>query len=73
MSCPSCASENQAEFAAEIVIHLEGLKNLDKPSVYVFPRILVCLRCGCSRFTVPNTELAFLGKGVTARGQSSSG
>lgn len=72
MSCPSCASENQAEFAAEVVIHFDGLKNLDKPGVFVFPRILVCLRCGCSRFTVGNTELALLGKGVTASGQSSS-
>jgi hypothetical protein len=58
MSCVSCASGNQAAFATEINIHFPGLKNVDKPSVFVFPKILVCLDCGYSRFTIPDTELA---------------
>ena len=60
MSCFSCASGNEAEFGAEVKIHFPGLKNLDKPGVFVFPKVLVCLNCGSSRFTTPETELALL-------------
>jgi hypothetical protein len=60
MSCLSCTSGNQAEFAAEINLHFPSLKNLDKPSVFVFPKVVVCLDCGCSLFAIPETELARL-------------
>ncbi len=60
MSCLTCTSGNQAEFPAEINIHFPSLKNLDKPSVFVFPKLLVCLDCGSSRFTILETELARL-------------
>jgi hypothetical protein len=50
MSCLLCGSSNEAELTAEMVIHFSGLKNLDK--------LLVCLNCGCSRFTVPQGKLA---------------
>ena len=46
MSCLSCGSKKQAEFPAEMLIHFRGLKNLDKPGVWVFPKLLVCLDCG---------------------------
>jgi hypothetical protein len=64
MSCMLCASGKEAEFNGEINIHFPGLKNLDKPTVWVFPKILVCLDCGFSRFTVPQTELALLARGT---------
>jgi len=32
MTCRICSSDNQAEFAAEMVIHFSGLKNLDNPA-----------------------------------------
>jgi len=57
MYCPSCASSRQAEFSAEINIHFCGLQDLDKPSVLVFPKVLVCLDCGLSRFTTAQAEL----------------
>ena len=60
MSCLLCRSGNFAEFSAEINLHFSGLKRLDKPSVLVFPRVLVCLDCGFSRFTTPETELDLL-------------
>jgi len=41
-----------------MVIHFSGLKNLDKPGVWVFEKLLVCLNCGGSKFTVPAKELA---------------
>jgi len=57
MYCPSCAAGRQAEFTAEVNIHFRGLQNLDQPGVLVFPNIFVCLDCGFSRFTIPETEL----------------
>jgi len=59
-SCQFCGSDNLAEFAAEMIIHFSGLKNLDKPGIMVFPRLLVCLDCGISCFTAPKSALALL-------------
>ena len=70
MSCELCASGNQAKFAAEINIHFTGLKKLNKPSVWVFPELLVCLDCGFSRFTVSESEVAMLARGTGAKGAS---
>jgi hypothetical protein len=67
MFCPSCPSDNQAEINSEMIIHFSGLKNLDNPGVWLFPRLLVCLDCGFSRFTVPETELPLLAKGAKRR------
>jgi hypothetical protein len=67
MSCPSCPSDNQAEIAAEMIIHFSGLKYLQNPGVWVSPKLLVCLDCGFSRFIVPETTLPLLAEGVPAR------
>ena len=48
------------EFSSEMVVHLGGLKNVDKSGVMLFPKVLVCLDCGFSQFTIPRTELALL-------------
>ena len=63
MSCLSCRSSNQAEFPAEMLIHFGGHKNLDKPGVWMFPRLLVCLDCGFLQSTVPAAELGLLTAG----------
>jgi hypothetical protein len=63
MSCLLCASANQGEFGTEILVHFPGLKNLDKPPLWVFPKLSVCLDCGFSRFTTPERELAILAGG----------
>ena len=60
MSCSVCASGNQAEFPAEMMLHFGGLKNLNKIPVWMFPTILICLECGFSQFIAPKTELALL-------------
>ena len=52
MICPSCQSHNQAEFTAEMIVRSPGPENLDKPGVWLFPKLSVCLDCGVSRFTV---------------------
>jgi hypothetical protein len=43
-----------------MIIHFSGLRNLDKPGVWAYPKLLVCLDCGFSRFTVPEAALAQL-------------
>ena len=69
MFCLLCGSGNEAEFAAEMLIHFNDLKNVDKPVVWLFPEVLVCMHCGFARFKVPATELALLtvSPRVTAR------
>lgn len=60
MSCLSCASDHQADFSAEMIVHVGGLKNLDSPGTWIFTKVSICLHCGCARFTVPEIELALL-------------
>jgi hypothetical protein len=62
MSCPSCASQNEAEFAAEIMIHLSGIQSVDDPGLLAFPKVLVCLDCGLSRFMTTDAQLRLLAK-----------
>jgi hypothetical protein len=68
MQCTSCDSENVSEFKGEIAIHLPGLKHLDRPPVWVFPDLLVCLNCGIAQFVVPEDELQLLTKRDAATG-----
>ena len=60
MSCPSCKSENRTEFSSEMILHIGGPQNVDKPGVWLFPKILVCPDCGFARFMVPVAELTLL-------------
>jgi hypothetical protein len=60
MACTFCGSERQGKFNAEIAIHFPGLHGLDKPIVWVFPQLLVCLNCGGAYFGIPEIELALL-------------
>jgi hypothetical protein len=56
MLCPSCHSGKIREYTAEINVHLPGMKGLNIPTVWVFPRVLVCLDCGHAEFMVPEDE-----------------
>jgi hypothetical protein len=60
------ALNNQREFSAEMGIPFPGLKNIDKPVVWVFTELVVCLDCGTTEFAVPEAELRILAKGDTA-------
>jgi len=66
MPCKSCGSANQSKFTGELCIHFPGLKNIDKPVVWVFPELVVCLDCGAAEFAVPEAELQLLAKGDSA-------
>lgn len=58
MACTGCHSPNQAEMNTEINIHYSGLAYPGDPGLFVFPRVIVCLDCGVSQFTVGEDELA---------------
>ena len=66
MSCKSCGSVSQKKFTAEMGIHFLGLEDIDKPVVWVFPEVVVCLACGTAEFAVPEAELRQLTKGDAA-------
>ncbi len=68
MTCKSCSSENQRRFNSEINVHFAGLKNLDKPPVFVFPQLLICLDCGFTEFALPEAGLLLLGEDVAVSG-----
>jgi len=61
MSCKLCASENLSRVATEIAIHLPGLST---PHVFLFPRVVVCMDCGFTEFSIPETELCGLRDGM---------
>lgn len=63
MSCKACTSENQTGLGTEIAIHLPGL---DTPHVFIFPMVVVCLDCGFTEFSIPETELRRLTKADSA-------
>jgi len=60
MQCTSCGSMSVDKFATEICIHFGGPKNIDRPHVFVFPEILICLDCGAAQFAVSPRELSLL-------------
>ena len=66
MPCKSCGSVNQRKFNSEMGIRPLGLKNIDKPVVWVFPELVVCLDCGTAEFAVPEPQLHHLAKGDAA-------
>lgn len=63
MSCQSCQSENVCTLSGEVAIHFPGLKGLDMPIVWVFPKIKVCFECGLAEFDIPESELRVLKTG----------
>jgi hypothetical protein len=64
MICQRCTSDSRRSFNSEIAIHFPGLNGLDKPIVWVFPRLAVCLACGSAEFIVPERELRVLVQGI---------
>jgi hypothetical protein len=68
--CKSCQSANESTFSGEFAIHFRGLEGLDKPIVWVFPEVQVCLNCGFAEFKVPERELSVLVHGTPVAGAS---
>jgi hypothetical protein len=68
MPCKECASANQRAFNGEVAVHFPGLEGLEKPIIWVFPKLVVCLHCGFTEFVVPQRELSVLVQGVPVEG-----
>jgi hypothetical protein len=68
MTCKRCRSDSHSVFNGETAIHFPGLKGLDKPIVWVFPKLAVCLECGFAEFTIPERELSVLATGEAVAG-----
>ena len=68
MACKGCGSENQKVFGGEVAIHFPGLASLEEPIVWTFPKLLICLQCGFTEFTVPERELSVLVHGKVVPG-----
>ena len=66
MLCPRCSSDKLSKFNAEINIHFPGWEGLDKPTVWIFPEIGACLKCGFAEFSIPENELRELAKQAAA-------
>ena len=70
MSCRTCRSEDQREFPAELNIHFPGPQNFQTPTVWAFPTLLVCLKCGFTEFFIADAEMRKLKKPKSAEAQS---
>jgi hypothetical protein len=47
-------------------IHFRDPENLADRNVFVFPKVLVCLGCGFTEFTLPENELRLLRENIAA-------
>jgi hypothetical protein len=70
MPCRACRSGHPIEFPAELNIHFPGPENFEKPTVWVFPRLLVCLNCGFTEFFIPEADVRRLKTRESAEEQS---
>jgi hypothetical protein len=61
--CKSCGAAGLGRFTTEVAIHV---RDINRPLVFVFPDIFVCLNCGkaefAADFAVPEDELRLLAK-----------
>ena len=58
--CKSCLGVSLKTFNGEMAMHFPGRAGLDKPIVWVFSTVAVCLNCGFTEFVVPPRELRVL-------------
>jgi hypothetical protein len=63
MACKECGSVRQKKLSAEINLHFPGIEGLDKPTVWVFPEVVVCLNCGFAKFSIQKPELRRIDEG----------
>ena len=66
--CKSCTGVNLKTFSGEVAIHFPGVDGLNKPIVWAFPKVSVCLTCGFTEFVVPERELRVLIEGKPVDG-----
>ena len=57
MSCGYCGSIKETELATEINFHIPGPLSSADPGIFVFPKVSVCLDCGCVHFILRRDEM----------------
>jgi hypothetical protein len=65
MPCKSCSSGNLRNFPTEIAVHL---KDIGRHHVFVFPEILVCLKCGFTELVVEEDKLKVVAEDTISGG-----
>jgi hypothetical protein len=66
MPCKECHSEYQREYTSEINVHFQAKDEADKGAVLLFPKLVVCLNCGFTEFTLSENELPLLTRSAKA-------
>ena len=54
------SSDNRRVFNGEVAIHFPGIKGLDIPVVWVFPKLKIYLNSGVAQFETPESVLQVL-------------
>ena len=62
------ASNGCQKISGNHAIHFSGLAGLNKPIVWAFPKLAVCLNCGFTEFEVPEKERTVLAEGTPVEG-----
>jgi len=56
--CNACGSKQRSQFRSEICLHFNGLPDLNRPPILMFPELTVCLKCGMvEQFAIEEGEL----------------
>jgi len=63
------APKLEARSMAKLPFISPDSRGLDKPIVWLFPKLAVCLECGFTQFTVPERELSVLVRGTAVEGE----
>jgi len=58
MTCKTCQTPAMASFPADVRFYINGSLTMSAPPLSPSPKVMVCLSCGSSEFTVPPTWLA---------------
>ena len=61
---------NLSELDAEIKIHFPGLRSLDRPSIFAFPKLVVCLDCGLTESILFEAEIRQLRESASRLSES---
>lgn len=62
--CANCGSAKLQTFSSEANIHLPGPANPAQASVFVFPKLIICLDCGQIMSKLSENELRMLRQGA---------
>jgi hypothetical protein len=52
MACKRCSSDKQSKFNSEVNIEFPGREGWDKPTLWVFPEIMVWWGCAFAGFSI---------------------